>query len=310
MKLILIHILVIIGTFTSLPIKSQFRTDGKGKITGYEGEVPSCLVIPNEINNVTIHTIGNFSFYSKNIKSVKFPEGLKIIEPSAFARNEIKELVLPNGILEISDAAFYDNKLDNINIPTSVTKIGEGAFDCNLVTKINDKPSNGLIYARNEDCKIDKKIIVSYCGISKVIDFIPEGVTTIKGRVFSKNKIMFVRLPDSITEIGDWAFSNNLIKSINIPHNLKIIRTGVFSNNQLSCITIPKEVLIIYPNAFSKNNLVELTFEEGSKMQIIKEHAFSGNNTLEEVILPNKKKIHPQSEWGKGYMKISPEYSF
>lgn len=85
-----------------------------GTIVYYKGNANELIIIPEEIDGVTVKRIGRYAF----CKSRK-----------------ICVVILPNTICEIGEGAFYECKaLVSINIPEKVTEIKNKTFynDSNL----------------------------------------------------------------------------------------------------------------------------------------------------------------------------------
>jgi hypothetical protein len=116
--------------------------------------------------------------YNPNLKSIKFPKGIKKIASMAFCECfGLNEVYIPEGVTEIGSYAFaHCSGLKEIILPESVVSIGEWAFnDCSSLTSVT----------------------------------IPESVTSIgKGAFNSCTSLTSVTIGNSVTSIGDWAFSN------------------------------------------------------------------------------------------------------
>ena len=97
--------------------------------------------------NAPVTEIGIGAFAQTQIKNLEFPEGLTLIQNSAFSGNDaLNNLVLPNTVERIEKWAFSGAwDLEEIDIPASVVYIGVQAF-CYDSTK-------------DKECKL-KKIIV------------------------------------------------------------------------------------------------------------------------------------------------------
>ncbi|MCW3160521.1 leucine-rich repeat domain-containing protein [Chryseobacterium oryctis] len=88
--------------------------------------------------NEGLEIIGSHSFNSQNIKSIKTPSTLKIIEVGAFTNqgniingsDSIEEIVLNEGLVIIEDYAFSSSRatVKNLYIPSSVESVGQNAF--------------------------------------------------------------------------------------------------------------------------------------------------------------------------------------
>ena len=153
-----------------------------GAITAYKGSATD-IVIPSHFTingeDVAVLEIGNNAFASKNLTSV----------------------VISSGVTYIAYYAFGNNAITSLTIPNTVGLIVYAAFNENAIVELNGEPSNGLIYARNVDGSVNNTKIISYGGVSKNIDFIPETVTTIGLYAFHKQAITNVVLPQSLKEI-------------------------------------------------------------------------------------------------------------
>ncbi len=90
------------------------------KITGYNIEGGTDVVIPSQIYGKTVVAIGDNAFYDSNTGY-----GLGITS-----------VVIPNSVTSIGTNAFRRNKLTNVTIPSSVTWIGINAFASNQITSI------------------------------------------------------------------------------------------------------------------------------------------------------------------------------
>jgi len=114
---------------------SEYKTDGKGKITSYEGKATD-IVIPAQINGIPLKVIGEDAFSSKGLTSVTIPAGVIIIEQGAFQVNQLVKIVIPVGVTTIGHIAFFMNKLTSVVIPDGVKSIGIHAFDRNQLTSV------------------------------------------------------------------------------------------------------------------------------------------------------------------------------
>jgi len=111
--------------------EGDFKTDGKGTITKYEGW-DTRIVIPAQIAGVPVTGIGDSVFKNMGITSVTLPAGIKNIGREAFASNKITTLTIPAGVT-INANAFSNNQLTSLTIGNGCTIYGT-AFSSNQLT--------------------------------------------------------------------------------------------------------------------------------------------------------------------------------
>lgn len=125
--------------------------DGTLTITGYDGEVPTELIIPGEIDGKTVTVIGDDAFEGASAQSVIIPNTVTTLGKQAFAACGVDSIVIPDsvttlgvgvftnadlrggitlgaGITELSMDMFAESALVEIVIPENVNTIREYAF--------------------------------------------------------------------------------------------------------------------------------------------------------------------------------------
>lgn len=133
------------------------------------------VVIPAEIDGLSVTSIGDMAFYGCS---------------------RLTDITIPDSITSIGDSAFYDClRLTDITIPDSVTSIEKSVFyNCSGLVEINIPDSVISIgdYA--------------FSGCSNLADItIPDNVTSIC--CFSGcTSLTSITIPDSVTSIGSAAF--------------------------------------------------------------------------------------------------------
>jgi hypothetical protein len=63
------------------------NSNGTATLTGYNGTAPTDLIIPDEIDDLTVTEIGSSAFENKGLKSATVPSAVTIIGTDAFANN-------------------------------------------------------------------------------------------------------------------------------------------------------------------------------------------------------------------------------
>ncbi len=170
------------------------------------------------------------------------PVNVISIGMAAFYDNSLTSVVIPNNVTTIKSFAFAGNSLTSVVIPGSVSSIGEGAYNINSIVMVNGEKSDGIIYARNSNGTEDNTRIVSYGGVSDVIDFIPASVTTIERSAFESNFLKTVIIPNSVITIKEKAFAWSSITSVEIGNSVETIEEYAFTGNNLSSIALPTVV--------------------------------------------------------------------
>ncbi|UWX59658.1 leucine-rich repeat domain-containing protein [Chryseobacterium oranimense] len=101
-----------------------------------------------EVNfNEGLEEIGAYVFQSQNIKKVKTPSTLKIINNGAFdgqvnmvsGSDSLEEIILNEGLIRIGDYAFNCSRaaVKDLYIPTSVQTVGQNAFALPLLKTVS-----------------------------------------------------------------------------------------------------------------------------------------------------------------------------
>ncbi|XMB85305.1 leucine-rich repeat protein [Mycoplasmatota bacterium WC44] len=258
--------------------------DGTMTITDFVNPTEKNIAIPNIIDGKTVKIIGDYAYYRNDLTNVVIPDSVITIGDYAFRGNDLTSIVIPDSVTKIGNYAFYRNDLASVVLPDSVTSIGLKVFNSNSITVFNGLPSDGIIYARNEDGTEDYTTIVSYGGISNVVDFIPDSVTTIEKSAFYNNNLTSIVIPNSVTTIRDYAFRSNDLTSVVIPNSVTTIEKSAFYNNNLTSIVIPNSVTTIRDYAFRSNDLTSVVIP--NSVTTIGKSAFR-SNSLTSVVIPD-----------------------
>lgn len=164
----------------------------------------SSTKIPN-----TVTTIGGGAFEGTTLKSIVIPEGVTLIDNSAFSDCKSLETVsLPNSLESIYPLAFQNSNISSISIPAGVKGIGENAFyGCENLSTITVSNGNAK-YDSRDNCNalIETATNTILRGSSSTV--IPNSVTTIERNAFRGSKIAKIVIPASVKNIGQWAFQD------------------------------------------------------------------------------------------------------
>ncbi len=120
-------------------------------ILKYIGHDKEELVIPNEIDGISIDGIGPSAFSNVKIDSVVIEEGIRYIKIYAFRDCDIKNLKLPKDLRSVDVGAFGNNKITSLELPKNNTYYDEDAFKNNdlkrLVIPSSVELSRGVFYS-------------------------------------------------------------------------------------------------------------------------------------------------------------------
>ena len=162
------------------------------KITGYNIEGGTDVVIPSQIDGKTVVAIGDKAFTTKGIIPTEISSNHTDYKVSFLSNGLSKKYVVRK--IEV-DYSTIGLGVTSVVIPNTVMTIGSYAFSGNKLTDV----------------------------------IIPNSVISIHNGAFYGNNLTNVEIPSSITEIGSNAFANN--PNIVITNNSSIENTvGVWNN--------------------------------------------------------------------------------
>ncbi len=224
----------------------EFDKD-RGEIEKYIGNEKD-IVIPNQIEGVTVKSIRSHAFDGCGLNSVVIPDSVEEMGWCVFENNKLTSVTLSKNLDGIG--GFKNSNLTSIEIPPSVTYISAYAFANNALTSVE----------------------------------IPDSVGSIGNGAFEENNLTSVKLSENLEKLQFAIFKNNNLTNITLPKKLEKIDMCVFENNNLVKITIPASVKEIDSDAFRGNKLTELVIEEG--LEIIESSVFA-DNCLTSVTIPS-----------------------
>ena len=179
-----------------------------------------------------------------------------------------------------SDYAFeFCSELTSVTLPDSITTFGNYAFaSCQQLKSVN-VPKELSVIGKN-----------AFNGCVSLTSFaIPDAVTRIEYSAFANTGLTSVKLHDGITYIGDEAFVGCTdIKSVTIPASVEELGKQAFSAcRSLKTVIIEEgtKLKVISESAFSANYLTRIVIPEG--VTRIEKGAFSSTNFLTSISLPS-----------------------
>lgn len=229
--------------------------------------VKGALVIPKQVRNVTVSSIGNRAFVNcSNLSKIVIPSSVIIIGPRAF-----------DGCTGLTEVVFEDD--------SSIEIIGEHAFSGCTGLKEIEIPKNvtSIGYDYSSDWHIGAFDDCS-CSIS-----FAEGMVSIPANALSgETGITAVTIPSTVTNIGDSAFNGCTgLKAIVFEGDSSLESIGekaFYGCVGLTEIEIPKKVTSIGREAF-RNCVLSISFAEG--MIAIPDSLYLAFGTISSVSIPS-----------------------
>ena len=180
-------------------------------VAGYTGP-GSAVIIPSQINNLPVTSIGSYAFWECLLTSVTIPDSVITIGDDAFhGCYPLTSVTIPNSVTSIGDGAFsFCSRLTNVTIGSDVTNIGEGVFIyCPSLLAIDVNVDNNS-FLSVDGVFFDKSqatLIQFPAGNGATSYTIPNSVTDIGDGAFNWcTSLTSVTIPQSVTSIGDSAF--------------------------------------------------------------------------------------------------------
>ena len=181
--------------------------EGGIEILGYNGPQVTTLVIPNEINNKPVISIGN----------------------EAFIKFKIQKVILPRACKEIKDRAFYSCALECIEFPDSLVSLGKSVFSgCKCLKTVEFNPN---LMNLGEYCFWD----------SDIEDLVlPPKVKVLPKGCFQLTSLKSVSLNENLEMLGSSAFYDTAIQKIALPENIRLVEKSAldFSTQRKSKIAV------------------------------------------------------------------------
>lgn len=245
------------GTLASLLEEYEPASITKLTIVGNlnESDFKTLNSLPNltelDLSKTSVKNIPANAFKdNKSLKSIVFPENLKVIGREAFYHcyGLRGYLTIPKGVTSIEERAFCgcSGFIGNLTIPENVTLIGKQAFSgCSGFT--------GKLVIPESVTSIERQAFEYCSNLTSLV--IPESVTLIDEQVFMNCTDLTGELviPKSVTSIGSMAFSGCAsLTSLVITDGVTSIEGSAFSNcrSLTGELVIPESVTSIGSSAF------------------------------------------------------------
>ena len=263
-----------------------------------------------------LRTIGNRAFLNTALTDVVLPEGLQMIDQTAFsgaARGMLRNVVIPSTVTSIGSQAFYNHanlasvtfteggtegltigsqafqnlkSLTSITFPSNLEEINSNALRGSVNIESISIPEScanyvsqdGILYSKDETGAITGLVLFPLGKTGSVT--VPEGVTEIASYALNTSKITDISLPSTLRTIGTYAFQDSAIETITMQEGVTSIGNYAFEGSALTSIAIPASVTSLGNYSFSNCvDLTTVTFGENSSLTTIGQYAFGVSST-------------------------------
>ena len=181
------------------------------------------VIIPSEYNGKPVTEIGNDAFANMPIKSVVFPDSIKVIGEWSFCGdNELESITIGQGVTIIGSTAFSEcYSLKNVVIPDSVQTIGDCAFSCSGIETVTIGSGIKTIADEAFGATHLKSIVI------------PSSVEIIDRNAFADcEQLEEVVIGDGVKRIEQWAFARcGKLKKVILPNTLEYMEADVFEKS-------------------------------------------------------------------------------
>ena len=288
------------------------NADGTAAITGYVGDASS-LVVPSEINGLTVTEIGENAFFTQSrmmditlpdsirtigsgaflncvsLQSISLPDSVETLGDYVFARDEqLTSVTLGSGLQVIPSYTFYNcTALETINVPDNIRTLGESCLACCTALKRISLPA--------EMDSIERYAFYNCTALTELS--LP--VSTLVGSTMIGLNLTTLTLSEQLTTLEDGAFKGLNLESLALPAAVEHIGEEAFAESSVSVIEVDPEneyycavdgvlytkdmqTLVRYPSG-SMNE----TFTVPDGVTTLAPYAFERSFMLSEVTLPD-----------------------
>lgn len=228
------------STFTGSDGITYEFDEATGTITGGQLNGSTEMVIPSEINGISVSAIGDNAFHGAGITSLTIPASVKEVGAEAFARClDLTSVTFltdteGGGTKTIGPDAFKESpQLQSVTLPGTLKTMGERAFlSCSALTELQ----------------------------------LPSGLQTIGGYALSETALTDIAIPGTVTSLGEGAFCDTTaLTSVVFGEGCSISEIGgnTFARTSITSISLPESVQTIGSLAFHQTDLTSIVLPAG-----------------------------------------------
>jgi hypothetical protein len=337
-KLYLTRVLILIFAFLLMPINQEIayadsivKQDGyefdknTGEIIQYTGKSTN-LVIPDEIDGVTVSRIKGMAFYMWQGKKLTIPSSILEIEDYAFcACGCLQEICVDkkNPNYSSKDGVLFDKEMSVlINYPeqksdTSYTILDGVEKVENCAFEYNEYLTSITI---SDTLEMTSALFGSIPNLNQLkankTNFYH---TVIDGILFDKDMKTIIQyprgkegkkyiIPDGVITIADGAFSLvEDLEEIQIPNSVTEIKRNALSGCHLNLINIPQGVTVLEEEVLSYTRLNTISIS--NNITAIKEKVFFSCAGIDNITIPdNVKSIGAECFASCDNLQLTPKH--
>ena len=279
--------------FGEQDVENAFLIKANGTLVSYLGVLQN-VVVPENVNGITVKSIGDSCFVSPSIVSVTLPSTVTEIQLRAFRSCMNLKTVIAPEVTYVGMGAFqncFDLEYVNNEYFPKLKTIDKYAFlDCKSLHDVeldnvetvgywafmmrNNSPAN-LTYVSLPKVKIIDESAFSGC-----------------------TNISSIYLP-VVENIGKDAFRNsNLLVSINLPQAKVICNSAFYSSENLETLSLPKVQYLGTTSFYETKKLTELNLPE---VLVVGSGSFYYSRNLERLSMPKVKYIGGETGWDASF---------